>query len=62
VVGGRWSRTSRMRDMLTTLIAQHVPVHAVVVEQGWLEFDSVDDFEKALAWEKAGTLQRFIRL
>ena len=52
----------RMRDLCTTLIARGLPIRAVMVRRGWLEFDSVEDYRRAVLWHEQGTLCRFITL
>jgi hypothetical protein len=55
-------RTAYMTCMLQELIDAGIEVRAVPVERGWLEFDTVEDYEKALKWAREGTLEQFIRL
>jgi len=48
-----------MTDLLMELILRGHEVNAVPVESGWLEIDTVDDFEKASAGFSDGTITRF---
>ena len=51
-----------MTCMLQELIDRHVDVRVVGVSHGWMEFDTVEDYEKALRWYQEGTLDRFIKI
>ena len=44
------------------LIDRGIEVRAVRTHGGWLEFDTAEDYERALLWHREGTLSRFIRL
>jgi NDP-sugar pyrophosphorylase family protein len=35
-----------MTDLLQAMIDKGIPVGAVTVQRGWLEFDTVEDYEK----------------
>jgi len=49
-----------MTDMIQEMIDRGVPVKAVPVHNGWLEFDTVSDYELACKWEKEHSIDRFI--
>jgi L-glutamine-phosphate cytidylyltransferase len=51
-----------MTDILQALIESGVEVNTVPIERGWLEFDTVSDYEKTLHWDKEGSLSRFIKI
>ena len=51
-----------MTCMLQALINAGQEVKPIVINRGWLEFDTVEDYEKYTRWLDGGTLQRFIRL
>ncbi len=51
-----------MTDLINELILAGVEVRPVIVQNGWLEFDTSDDYEKALAMEKTGEISQFIDL
>jgi NDP-sugar pyrophosphorylase family protein len=53
--------TGYMTDFMQELIDQRLKVHATIVKRGWLEFDTVSDYEKALQWQREKTLDRFYR-
>jgi choline kinase len=65
--GQPWQQAQRfelayMTDILQALIERGVEVSAVPIEHGWLEFDTASDYEKANAWDREGSLSRFIQL
>ncbi|MFA6365080.1 MAG: phosphocholine cytidylyltransferase family protein [Candidatus Paceibacterota bacterium] len=51
-----------MTCMLKALIDAGYRVDPIFIKHGWLEFDTVEDYERATAWNENGTLQRFINL
>lgn len=51
-----------MTCMLQELIDSKVDVRAVPVQGGWLEFDTKDEYERYIQWDKNGSLTRFINL
>ena len=59
---GRIFQKVYMTDFLQALIEDGIPVYAVPVQHGWLEFDGVTDYEKVLEWLAQGTLDRFCLL
>ncbi len=48
-----------MTDMLQAIINEAYNVWPVHIENGWLEFDTVQDYEKYNGWLKTGSLSRF---
>lgn len=65
--GRPWQQTQRfelayMTDILQALIDSGIEVNAVPIEHGWLEFDTASDYERAIAWDREGSLSRFIHL
>ena len=48
-----------MTDFLQCLIDNQILVEAITISHGWLEFDTNEDYEKAVQWAENGTLQRF---
>lgn len=48
-----------MTDWLQHLINNNFDVRAIKIERGWLEFDTNEDYEQALEWNKTGTLEKF---
>ncbi|MCL4415417.1 MAG: phosphocholine cytidylyltransferase family protein [Actinobacteria bacterium] len=51
-----------MTCMLQALINAGFKVEPIYITHGWMEFDTVEDFEKAIKWDEEGTLKRFINL
>ncbi len=49
-------------DFLQELIDRGIPVEAFRINRGWLELDTVGDYERALAWQRDETISRYIRL
>ena len=49
-----------MTCMLQALINSGQEVKPVAIRRGWLEFDTVEDYEKYTKWHKEGTLAKFI--
>lgn len=65
--GQPWQQAQRfelayMTDILQALIDSGIEVNSVPVEHGWLEFDTASDYERAVTWDKEGSLSRFIHL
>ena len=48
-----------MTCMLQALINAGYRVDPIVISHGWLEFDTVDDYEKYNKWLRDGSLKRF---
>ena len=48
-----------MTDLLMELILSGRPVHAALVDGGWLEIDTVEDFEKTSRLFDDGTIRQF---
>ena len=59
---GRTFQKAHMTDFLQAMIDDGVAVHVLLIQHGWLEFDTATDYEKALLWHAAGTLDRFCSL
>lgn len=55
-------RNGYMTDMLQQLIDTGSEVTPVVIRRGWMEFDTTEDYEKAVSWVEDGSLSRFIEL
>lgn len=51
-----------MTDLLNAIIASGREVKAIRFKNGWLEFDTNEDYEKAMAWGKDGSLSELISL
>ena len=57
---GKTAQKAYMTDLLNALIESGQEVKAVHFHNGWVEFDTNEDYEKALEWEKTGVLSRFL--
>ena len=51
-----------MTDMVQLIINSGQKVYPIQIKQGWLEFDTNEDYEKAMEWLKNGTIKRFLNL
>ena len=51
-----------MTDLLNALIESGREVKAVHFKNGWIEFDTNEDYEKAMEWGRDGSLTDIIRL
>jgi choline kinase len=65
--GQPWQQAQRfelayMTDILQALVDSGIEVSAVPIKNGWLEFDTASDYERAITWDIEGSLSRFIRL
>ncbi len=49
-------------DILQAMINSGFEIWPVHINGGWLEFDTVDDYENAIKWAEEGTLSRFIKI
>lgn len=50
-----------MTCMLQALIDSGYKVSPIIINRGWLEFDTEEDYEKYTKWLKKGDLNRFFR-
>ena len=48
-----------MTCMLQALINTGQEVKPIIIRRGWLEFDTIEDYEKYNVWLKEGTIERF---
>lgn len=55
-------RKAYMTDMLQAIINEGYKVYPMFISKGWMEFDTVEDYEKANKWLNENTLNRFIKL
>lgn len=51
-----------MTCMLQALINAGYGVEPIYITHGWMEFDTVSDYKKAILWDKEDSLNRFINL
>lgn len=59
---GKTIRKAYMTDLLQAVIESGNCVRAVKFKNGWIEFDTNEDYETAVKWLENGILERFIRL
>jgi choline kinase len=51
-----------MTSLLKAVIVSGYEVLPIYIKRGWLEFDTVEDYERTNDWVKSGTISRFINL
>ncbi len=59
---GKTIRKAYMTDLLQAVIESGDSVRAVRFRNGWIEFDTNEDYETAVQWVENGTIGRFISL
>ena len=59
---GKTIRKAYMTDLLQAVIESGNHVKAVKFRNGWIEFDTNEDYETTVKWVENGTIGRFIRL
>lgn len=59
---GKTIQEAYMTDLLQAVIESGENVRAVKFRNGWIEFDTNEDYETAVKWVANGTLGKFIRL
>ena len=59
---GKPVRKAYMTDLLNAIIESGENVQAVKFENGWIEFDTNEDYENACDWAEDGSIGQFIRL
>lgn len=59
---GKTIRKAYMTDLLQAVIESGKPVKAVKFKNGWIEFDTNEDYETAVKWVENGILGKFIKL
>lgn len=59
---GKTVRKAYMTDLLNAVIESGKPVKAQHFNNGWIEFDTNEDYESACNWVKDGSIKDFIRL
>lgn len=65
--GEPWLRSKSFKKaymtcMLKALINEGYRVDPIYISHGWMEFDTNEDYENAIEWDKNGILERFIKL
>lgn len=59
---GKSVRKAYMTDLLNAIIESGRQVKAVHFDNGWIEFDTNEDYENAIGWVKEGSVGDIIRL
>lgn len=59
---GKTIRKAYMTDLLQAVIESGRHVKAELFDNGWIEFDTNEDYEKACRWVDEGSVGRFINL
>ncbi len=58
---GKTIRKAYMTDLIQAVIEAGNSVKAVRFNNGWIEFDTNEDYETAIKWLKDGTIRKFLR-
>lgn len=61
-ISGKPLKKAYMTDILQAVIDEGYEVHVLETKNGWIEFDTNEDYEKALEWRKNGTLDCIVKL
>ena len=48
-----------MTDMIQLIINSGQRVDPILIKNGWLEFDTNEDYKKSMKWVKDGSINRF---
>ncbi|TYZ29957.1 phosphocholine cytidylyltransferase family protein [Selenomonas caprae] len=59
---GKTIKQAYMTDLLNAIIEAGKEVKAIHFNNGWIEFDTNEDYENALRWSKDGSISKIIRL
>jgi NDP-sugar pyrophosphorylase family protein len=59
---GKTVRKAYMTDLLNAIIESDREVKAVHFNNGWIEFDTNEDYENAIEWVKDKTISELIKL
>lgn len=59
---GKTVKKAYMTDLLNALITSGRKVRAVHFQNGWIEFDTNEDYENALKWVENGLIKKIINL
>jgi len=61
-LGSKSFKLGYMTSLLQAVVNAGHEVKPIIISRGWMEFDTIDDYERANKWAKDNTLQRFINL
>ncbi len=59
---GKTVRKAYMTDLLNAIIKSGSKVRAIHFNNGWIEFDTNEDYDKAVAWARDGRIKKIISL
>lgn len=59
---GKTIRKAYMTDLLQALIESGEKIHTEKFENGWIEFDTNEDYETACRWAENNDIQKFLKL
>lgn len=59
---GKTAYKAYMTDLLNAVIQSGRPVKAVHFENGWIEFDTNEDYESACEWARDGSIGQFLKI
>lgn len=59
---GKVVKKAYMTDLLNAVIESGMEVKAVHFNNGWIEFDTNEDYESAMTWAQDGTLSAIIKM
>ncbi len=59
---GKIVQKAYMTDLLNALIEAGEAVRAEKFQNGWIEFDTNEDYENACEWVKDGSIRQVIKL
>lgn len=59
---GKTIRKAYMTDLLNAIIESGRDVKAIHFRNGWIEFDTNEDYEKAIEWVNDGSISEIIKL
>ena len=60
MLSGKHIRQAYMTDLLMALIKDGYEVKASHYQNGWVEFDTNEDYETACDWVKSGKIKEFL--
>lgn len=61
-LGSKSFKQGYMTSMLQAIINAGYEVKPITIKRGWLEFDTVIDYDRVCAWTQNGQLEKFISL
>lgn len=62
LIDGKGVRKFNMTNLLQSWINNGWKVMANKIKRGWMEFDTNEDYERAIEWAKSGEIKKFIDL